>query len=308
MIISASRRTDIPAFYSKWFMDRIRAGYCHVPNPYNSKQVAEVSLLPEDVEAIVFWSKDPSPMLSFLPELDRWGYRYYFLYTLNDYPTELEPKVPPTQKRIDTFRRLVEHVGERRVIWRYDPIILSNRTDCIFHERKFQELLSELKHYTRRVIISVADFYRKTDRRLAALADRGFEFVKEPLQHPEFVELFSTMKSLADQAGIALVSCCEDLAVADIPAGACIDAELIASLWGLPQPKKDRNQRPQCGCAVSKDVGMNDTCLHGCPYCYATRSQKAAVANFTRHEPGSSVLIGPTRERKNDPWKQLPLL
>jgi hypothetical protein len=294
VIISASRRTDIPAFYSAWFMERIRAGYCHVPNPYNPKQVAEVSLKPQDVDVIVFWSKNPAPLLRYLPELDARGYRYYFLYTLNNYPTELEPKVPSAQERIKSFRRLSEFVGPKRVIWRYDPIIISNRTDYSFHEQTFTALAKELSGFTQRVIISIADFYRKTDRRLAALQAEGYVFNKTPDEQPALIQLLQRLKDITAQHGMPIQTCAEDHAAAGVPAGACIDAQLIHALWGIGNPGKDPYQRGLCGCAKSKDIGINNTCLHGCPYCYATCSDQAALANFRRHEVNSTRLIGPS--------------
>lgn len=308
MIISASRRTDIPAFFSEWFMRRIEEGYCHVPNPFNMKQVAQVSLQPGDVEVIIFWSKNPAPLLPFLPELNLRGYRYYFLYTLNDYPSELEPGLPHLSDRLETLRQLAAHVGPKRVIWRYDPILLSNRTDCRYHETAFASVAEKLSGSTERVIVSVADFYRKTSHRLATLAAQGFEFDRTPLQRPDFVELLRQMKHIAAGHGMRIQSCAEDLTIADIPAGACIDRELIHSLWGIAGLTRDRNQRPLCGCAVSKDIGINDTCLHGCLYCYATRGQRFAQANFARHQTDSSMLIGPGRERQDPKPRQLPLL
>jgi hypothetical protein len=133
MIISASRRTDIPAFYAEWFIKRIRAGFCIVPNPMNAKQTPIISLRPEDVDAIVFWSKNPSPLLPYLNELDQRGFNYYFQFTLNDYPRALEPNVPYLNTRLQIFKELSERIGSSRVVWRYDPIVISNFTDYQFH-------------------------------------------------------------------------------------------------------------------------------------------------------------------------------
>ena len=155
MIISASRRTDIPAFYAEWLMNRLREGYCLVPNPFNPRQIARISLVPESVDAIVFWSKNPALMLRFLPVLEGMGYRFYFLFTLNAYPKALEPNLPPLKERISTFIELSTRLGPRRVIWRYDPIILSNRTDASYHREAFEGLCQKLAVHTKRVIISI---------------------------------------------------------------------------------------------------------------------------------------------------------
>src|SRR5512135_950390 len=128
MIISASRRTDIPAFYSRWFMNRVRAGYCTVPNPFNANQVKRISLLPEEVDVIVFWTRNPRPLFPFLKELDVRGVRYYFQFTLLDNPRSIDPKTPPAESALQTFRALSEQVGPARVIWRYDPLVLSQIT------------------------------------------------------------------------------------------------------------------------------------------------------------------------------------
>ena len=138
MIVSVSRRTDIPAFYSDWFIGRVRDGFCLVPNPFNKKQIARISLRPEDVDCFVFWSKNPRPLTRRLDELDRRGFRYYFLVTLNDYPPELEPALPDLGDRLAAFRDLADTLGPDRVVWRYDPIILSNRTDGAYHRRVFE--------------------------------------------------------------------------------------------------------------------------------------------------------------------------
>jgi len=134
MFIGASRRTDIPAFYSEWFMNKIEIGFCKTINPFNAKQIKTVSLKPKDVDAIVFWTKNPEPMLKYINKLENIGYRYYFQFTLNDYPKELEPKVPIVTERIATFKKLSEMIGKQRVIWRYDPIIFSNVTDLNYHK------------------------------------------------------------------------------------------------------------------------------------------------------------------------------
>jgi hypothetical protein len=158
MIISASRRTDIPAFYSKWFMNRIREGYCLVPNPLNTKQISVVTLSPVEVDAIVFWSKNPEPLIPYLSELDDYGFRYYFQFTLNDYPSALEPNIPSLESRLETFRKLSKLLGPKRVIWRYDPIIISNYTPPSYHIERFRNIANELRGFTKRVMVSFVDY------------------------------------------------------------------------------------------------------------------------------------------------------
>jgi len=300
MIISASRRTDIPAFYSKWFFNRIEAGWCQVPNPLNYNQLSFVSLKPEDVDAIVFWSKNPSPMLSYLNKLDIMGFRYYFQFTLNDYDRLLEPGLPSLKERINTFKKLSELIGERRVIWRYDPIIISNLTTPEFHIAKFSNIAQELSGYTKRVVTSYADYYQKTTRQLSNL-ENNYEitFDTEAANSTYAWRLIKEMADIAKYYDMEIFTCAEEInfSEAGAPPGRCIDGELLNELWQLQgHDKKDPTQREACLCTISKDIGINDTCIHGCPYCYSTRNIELAKRRYSEHNPDSPVLWGKTRE------------
>ena len=295
MIISASRRTDIPALYSEWFMNRARAGWCQVPNPMNTKQVPEVSLQPRDVDAIVFWSKNPRPMLTHLAELDSMGHRYYFQYTLNDYPLALEPQLPTLEARLDTFKALSRHLGPDRVRWRYDPIIISPLPPSGFHVGRFRTVAEELDGAIRRVMVSIVDFYKKTERRLGQLEKEGFLFDQDPTALPEVPHLLTDLAATAKRHGMEIFTCAEDRDCTEfgIPPGRCIDDHLLRSIWSLGiQYRKDPYQRESCLCRVSKDIGINDTCIHGCPYCYATRNYDLAKRRHEEHDPSAPALWG----------------
>ncbi len=295
MIVSASRRTDIPAFYSEWFMNRVRAGFCLVPNPFNPAQVSRVSLRPDEVEAVVFWSKDPLPMLGHLADLERDGFRFYFQFTLNDYPGELEPNLPPLRARLRTFKLLGDMIGPERVVWRYDPIIISSRTDRAYHISRFRELSRELSRFTRRVMVSMVTFYAKTRRNLGRLVPDGYSFDPSAGEGRGTEGLLRSIAEAAGERGIEVRSCASarDYTGLGIPPGRCIDGELIERLWGVRRAwKKDPGQRETCGCAVSRDIGMTDSCLHGCPYCYATRSHRLARERHGTHDPSSTALLG----------------
>lgn len=296
MIISASRRTDIPALYSEWFMNRIRAGWCLVPNPIYMKQVSKVSLLPKDVEAIIFWSKNPAPLLSHLDELDKLGYRYYVQFTLNDYPHALEPGVPNLDNRITTFINLSRRLGPLRVIWRYDPIILSNFTPVEYHIDKFSKLAEELRGSTCRVMVSVVDLYSKTERRLSRLEkEDGFSFDRNASSSDSVVSLLRDFAVIAKRNNIEIFSCAEERDYSDIGVapGRCIDERLLYRIWSLNiKYQKDYAQRECCLCMLSKDIGINDTCIHGCPYCYSTRDCALAERRFSEHDPDSPILWG----------------
>ena len=298
MIISASRRTDIPAFYSEWFMNRIRVGWCQVPNPLNYNQLSYISLRPEDVDAIVFWSKDPKPMLKYLGELDGRGFRYYFQFAVNDYPSILEPNIPSLNKRLETFYKTSNHVEPLRIIWRYDPIIISNLTPPDFHRDKFSAIASALKGYTKRVMVSLVDYYHKTDRRLYELEKEGYRFDRETANSHIIWDLFKDLALIAKNNEIEIFTCAEerDFSDAGVSSGRCIDGELLFRLWSLHgHTKKDPTQRASCLCVMSKDIGINDTCIHGCPYCYSTRNIEVAKSRYAEHNPESPVIWGKAR-------------
>ncbi len=294
-IISASRRTDIPAFYSKWFMNRIGAGYCTVPNPFNANQVSYVSLKPQDVQVIVFWTRNPKPLIKDLPDLDKKGYKYYFQYTILGYPKLIDPKSPPIEDAIKIFQELSELIGKDRVVWRYDPILYSNETPLGWHINQLSSLIEKLKRYTKRLVISFIDPYRKTKIRMDKETGSDFHLAPDAFELSAYNQLIGWIGREANSAGLEVQTCAEDadLEQLGIKHGKCIDDELISKICGITVSKrKDPSQRKQCGCIVSKDIGVNNTCLFGCKYCYATSSVKAAENNFKKHDTNSPSLIG----------------
>lgn len=284
-IISASRRTDIPAFYSEWFINRIRAGYCVVLNPFNPKQLSRISLKPQDVLAIVFWTRNTKPLIKYLRELDIEGYKYYFQYTIIGYPDSIDPKSPPVKDAIAAFKYLSGLIGRDRVIWRYDPILFSDEVNFDWHIAQISYLMEELKVYTNRMVISFIDPYRKTKIRM----DKGTVF--DP---PRYRNLAEWIGKESAKAGLQVQTCAEepDLDAYGISHGKCIDDILIKKITGIDiAKKKDPGQRKLCGCVVSKDIGMNNTCLSGCSYCYATSGIKTAENNYKRHDKNSASII-----------------
>jgi DNA repair photolyase len=275
MIISASRRCDIPRFRFDWFLQRLEAGYVDVTNPFNAAQVRRVSLKPEDAEFLVFWTRDPRSLLA--ARLDE--YTFYTMITLTGYPKILEPDVPPPGEIIQAMKALSEKYGRKRVIWRYDPILFSSLTDTAFHRRNFAELAAGLSGFVDRVIISVYDEYAGAKRRLSALKKDGLEVFSHcapdgSLPH-ELKEFIAELARVAAKEGMEICSCAEaeDLSSFGVKPGACIDGDLISELLGgnfLSQIKsKDKNQRPNCRCVPSVDIGSYGSCRAGCVYCYA---------------------------------------
>ena len=295
MIISASRRTDIPAFYAGWLINRIRAGYCTAPNPFNPQQVQRISLLPEEVEVMVFWTRNPRPLFPYLPELDERGYGYYFQYTLMNNPRALEANTPAVEAAIKTFRELAERIGPQKVIWRYDPIAFTQLTPPDFHRRTYERIARALRGSTCRSVISVLDIYAKLGKRLKEMAQKGGKLLPFDGTQPWFGELIRDLAAIAGENEMEIVSCAEELDLQHygVRPGKCVDDDTILRVFGLEAPRlKDPGQRKACGCVASKDIGMYDSCLFGCQYCYATGSFERARANYQRHDPDSPSLLG----------------
>ncbi len=285
MVISASRRTDIPAFYMDWFCRRLREGFALVRNPMNAAQVRQVALTPDEVDCIVFWSKNPAPMLGCMGALAE--YPYYVQYTLNAYGPDMEPNLPPAMGRIDTFRRISDMTGPARVLWRYDPILLAPGYSPAFHEESFARLARELSGYTERVTISFFDRYAKTAKATDALG------IRRPFDEEAYV-LAGVLAEIARANGLSIATCAEagDYTPLGIGRASCVDASLIKRITGRSLAlKRDKNQRPACGCTPSVDIGAYHTCTHGCAYCYANTSLARATANHVAHDPHAPLLL-----------------
>lgn len=310
IIVSVSRRTDIPAFYAEWFMNRVRAGYCLVPNPMNPTQVSCVHLHESRVLAFVFWTRNPRPLMQYLDELNSFGFegRYYFNFTLMNNPRAIDTKGPSRDEAIRTFRELAGRIGAERVIWRYDPIVLSNITPPDFHLEQFKYIAQALEGSTKRCVISLVDNYKKIKERFAALKKQGVLITQgrqsDPNKATEVADMLTEMARLAHTHGMEIQSCAEpyDLSSYSIAHGKCIDDAYMRNVLGIQVPdlKKDAAQREHCGCVESRDIGAYDTCLFGCQYCYATTSFETAAANYRTHDPSSPMLFGqPTEEARS---------
>ncbi|MCP4581160.1 MAG: DUF1848 domain-containing protein [candidate division Zixibacteria bacterium] len=274
MIISASRRTDIPAFYAEDFLDDLEIGYTDVANPFNPKQTRVVDLTPEAVDAIVFWTRYPQPILKYLELLNRAGYDYVFLYTITGYSKILEPNTPDMIKAVDCFRQLSDQIGPAKVIWRYDPIVISRISDEDYHTENFDTLAGMLSDYTDKVIISFLDFYKKLTPRFAKLKQEYNLTIDDIRETPEkAVSLARQIKQIADSYGLAIQSCAESDIIAEsgITPGGCIDSGYLSGVFDKPfTSHKDKNQRDNCLCHESADIGSYNTCKFGCTYCYAS--------------------------------------
>ena len=291
MIISVSRRCDIPRFSFDWFLEKLDTGYVEITNPFNPRQKRSVSLLPpvpgepaeEYAEVFAFWTRDPASILEHTERLEGRGYSFFVMTTLTAYPPLLEPNVPPSQAVIRTMSLLAQKTQPERVIWRYDPIFLSDKTDFEFHRRNFSSLAALLAGAVKRVIVSVYDEYSRAERRLLALEQKGSlkrlalygsgPTGKKTLL-PAVRQLLAELARIAWTQGMEMQSCAEeDLSDIGIRPGACIDGEYISNLFGLKAPGKDRGQRRKaCLCVQSVDIGSYSSCPAGCIYCYGLRS------------------------------------
>lgn len=331
VVISASRSTDIPAFYANWFINRFREGYVVWKNPFN-QQPMFISF--QNAKVIVFWTKNPKPLIPYLHELDEKGVHYFFQFTLNDYVAEgFEPRVPSVEQRVESFRQLSEMIGKERVIWRFDPLVVTPQLSTRDLLIKVWNVGNKLKGLTDKLVFSFIDIngYRKVQNNLVKETD---QFSKETIERSELTQ--QQMNEIADGLAkcrdrwakegwdVELATCGEQIDLDDygIKHNRCIDGELMKKLWpddkellyylyygempsplfGLdftqpalsPEKLKDKGQRKVCGCMISKDIGQYNTCLHQCVYCYANTSKEAVQKNWVKHSdnPFSETITG----------------
>ena len=287
MIISASRRTDIPAFHMEWFMNRLRAGYCLVRNPMVSNVVYRIDLDPKNVDAIVFVTKNPAPAIPYLKEIAAMGHLALFQVTITPYGKDLEPGVPFKADVADAFKAVSERLGADRMIWRYDPIILNDRIDVEYHRRKFELLCRELEGYTRRCTFSFLEMYGKLQRHRDTLRS---------VTHGEMDAMAEMMVPIAKRYGMALSYCCSkyDLSRWGIEPRGCIDRQALVRM-GIPFEELNTPLREGCRCVKNIDVGSYDTCMHNCLYCYANRSDGSERV-MKEYDPEGEMLYGKLEE------------
>jgi len=286
MIISVSRRTDIPAFYSDWFYNRLKEGFVYVRNPFNRKQVSKIRLTPELVDCFVFWTKDPLPMMERLEELNE--YNYYFQFTFTSYRRDVERNLRKKKDILKTFKQLSDMIGKERVIWRYDPIFLNHYYTKEYHYDWFKRFAEELEGYTERCVISFLDLYKKTERNTKLL-----ELI--PMTEEDICEMAERLSAIVRDKNITIEACSEaiDLTEYGIKKGKCIDDRLISRIMNCAiDVKKDNTQRDTCGCVKSIDIGEYNSCRHNCLYCYANFNHKQAEEKSQKHSADSPILIG----------------
>ncbi len=288
MIVSVTRRTDIPSYYGKWFINRLKEGYVLIQNPYHANRFSKVILNRESIDIIVFWTKNPQPFLRYLSTLEEMGYPYYFQFTLTPYGKELEKGLPDKEDLLDTFIKLSGRIGSNRVVWRYDPIIISAMYPIDYHAERFSYMAKKLSNYTEKCIISFVDGYKNVTARM------GQDFDCE-MTNKNILTLADTFSNIAKKYNIELFTCAEEMHLEQfgIAHGSCIDKDLIEQILGEKiTVKKDKNQRKECQCVDSIDIGTYNCCANGCRYCYALTSENTSLLNMKKHNPNSPVLIG----------------
>lgn len=301
MIINTGSRTDIPAYYSEWFYNRIKEGYVLTRNPYYPEQVSRYRLTPDVVDVICFCSKNPEPMLKRLKELD--AFRQLWFVTITPYGKEIEPGVPDKARVMDSFKTLSDMVGMKAISWRYDPIFITEKYSLEFHIRSFEKMADNLKGYTDNCVISFIDLYEKTKR--------NFHGVRNVTDKEQEI-LISAFSTIAKENKLQIHLCCENAGLVreNVDADGCMSQTVLEKALDckLRVPKK-KSARGECSCLLGADIGAYNTCGHGCLYCYANYDRKTVERNMHLHNPSSPLLIGDVTENdvvklaEQKPWK-----
>ena len=284
MILFASGRTDIPAFYSKWFSNRIKEGFVNVRNPYFPQKVTRYELDPHVVDCIVFCTKNPRPMIEYLDDLKEFG--IYFFVTITPYEKDIEPNVPEKSIVMDDFIELSGRLGKNRICWRYDPILVTEKYSPAFHIREFRKMCEKLSPFTDRCIISFVDLYSKTKR--------NFPELKEVSEQDQLF-IAQTFSAIASRLNMRVESCAEkiDLSGCGVEKGGCVTKEIIESATGIHLlEKRPQHLRKYCDCLPMRDIAHYNCCPHLCRYCYANYDAKSVEKNFALHDDESPFLIG----------------
>lgn len=285
MILNTGNRTDIPAYYSEWFYNRIKDGFVYVRNPYYPNQVQCFTLSPKLVDCMVFCTKNPAPMLPGMEQIS--SFRQFWQVTITPYGRDIEPYVPEKNKVMDSLKQLSERFGIEAVSWRYDPIFISEKYSLEFHLETFEKMTEYLSGYVEQCVISFIDLYAKTMR--------NFPKVRSVAENERAI-IGENFARIGKAHGMTIRSCCEgrELEKYGINASGCMTKEVIERAIGatLDMPGRIKRAREECDCLLGNDIGMYNTCGHGCLYCYANYDRKTVEENMRLHNPNSPFLIG----------------
>lgn len=284
MIINTGSRTDIPAYFSEWFINRIKEGYVYVRNPYYMNQVTKYILSPDVVDCLVFCTKNPEPIIGKLHEINK--YNQLWFVTITPYEEDIEPYVPSKEKVISSFQKLSSLIGKEKIVWRYDPIFISGKYTVEKHIYEFEKIASHLSGYTDECVISFIDLYEKTKKNFIGVKEVSKEAKEEIAK--EFVKIGS-------KYNIKIKTCVEgnELSIYGVDCSGCMTKNVIERAIGVNlKIQKKKSVRQGCDCLLGNDIGMYNTCGHGCIYCYANYDKKSVYGNMRKHNPNSPFLIG----------------
>ncbi len=289
MILNTGSRTDIPAFYSKWFYNRIREGYVLVRNPYYPTQITKYLLKPEVIDMMVFCTKNPYPMLDNISLLS--AFDMFWFVTITPYGKEIEPLVPSKEQVMDSFCRLSKFVGSGRMSWRYDPVFITEKYSVDCHIEQFSRIAKQLSGYTKQCVVSFIDLYEKTKRNFPGI---------QAVTRQEQERLIAAFSKIAKENDMQIHLCCEsaDLVRENVDADGCMSKAVFekALRCKLNVPKK-KTARNECNCLLGADIGAYNTCPHGCVYCYANYDRETVAQNCKRHDADSPLLVGEVSEQ-----------
>ncbi|MBI1208938.1 MAG: DUF1848 family protein [Azospirillum sp.] len=293
MIVSASYKTDIPAFFGDWFLNRLSAGWCRMVNPYGG-QVHDIDLSPAAVDGFVFWTRNLGPFLPALDQVARYGFPFIVQMTVTGYPRVLERSVIDESRAVGQLRAVRNRYGPRVAVWRYDPIVLTSVTPSAWHIRSFARLAAALRGVVDEVVVSFLEPYRKTARNLDLAAGAG-DFTWSLPDQAERQAMLARLAAIAGDHDLALTLCTQPAlaGTAGIRPARCIDALRLSDVAGRPIDAPIKGNRPGCACHQSRDLGGYDSCPHGCVYCYAVSSRSAVRSRFERHDPNGPMLVPP---------------
>lgn len=305
MILHTGLRTDIPAFYSEWFANRIKEGYVMVRNPYSQQQVTKYKITPEIVDVISFCTKNPAPFLTYMKLIEKYG--QYWYVTITPYGREIEPNVPAKEVVMQDFIRLSNIVGVKSVGWRYDPIFISDEYTIERHISDFEKMAMVLQGYTETCVISFIDLYKKVVRNFPEVKSVGME---------DRITIGKEFVRIGKKYGMTVKACAEgnDLEVYGVDCSGCMTVPVFEKAIGcvLNAPKK-KGARTECNCQLSCDIGAYNTCGHLCRYCYANYDTGTVINNMKKHNPDSPLLLGElsdsdvVSEARQESWKDMQL-
>lgn len=302
MILNTGSRTDIPAYYSDWFYNRIKEGYVFSRNPYYPTQITKYLLNPEVIDVIVFCTKNPFPMLDRISLLS--AFEMFWFVTITPYGKEIEPHVPPKEQVINYFQQLSELIGKERISWRYDPVFVTDKYSIEYHIEQFNKMAKELSGYTDQCVVSFIDLYEKTKRNFSGICS---------VTNEEQVKIIDAFSEIAKENGLQIHLCCENASLVreNVDADGCMSKTVLEKALGfkLNVPQK-KVARKECSCLLGADIGAYNTCGHGCLYCYANYDRETVVKNMKLHHTSSPLLIGEVSEQdvikqaKQKLWKK----